>query len=164
LLHLKLAAIMVTYVAGFVAVLNYFDGVPTMQRFFEALFVFLLGLTLAISVTLTVGAVKARAHDVYTELTKGSQCQCNDMERRCEPVHVTVRKERPDHYYLPATDEFFPRDKTGESPDERFHRCTDTLNMMWGGAPDPRWIEVPNNSTRDGKPRTKCLWAPNVGW
>jgi hypothetical protein len=109
-------------------------------------------------VTFLVWAViSARAHDIYTEMTKGTPCsRCSGKE--CGPVEVQVLDQ--DHYYLPASGETLPSQMARPSPDGRFHRCTYPLNEMWGGASDPRVIIVPDNSTRDGMPRTRCLWAP----
>lgn len=106
----------------------------------------------------------AYGHDIYTELTKGTPCQCNDMERRCMPVEAT--SDGKGNYYLPSSDEIIPSERALPSPDERFHRCTGPLNMMWrsrGGGQGPEgWIEVPNNHSKDGMPRTECFWAPRL--
>ena len=143
----------------------------------------LLTVTLLLAMMLAAGA-----HDIYEEMTKESQCICgNTPDTRgghlCEPVEAIPIDHN--QYYLPASGETIPRNMAAQSPDERFHRCTYPLNKRWappGFAPaypgaqyeqngamierqgPEAWVVVPDNSTRDGKPATRCFWAPNVGW
>src|SRR5215475_8280683 len=86
-----------------------------------------------------------------------------------------------DGYFIAASGEFIPKSWRLTSPDNQFHRCTYPLNTYWSapgfapaypgaqytpGAPmieregPSAWVVQPNNSTRDGKPPTKCFWAP----
>ena len=106
----------------------------------------------------------AWAHDIYEVLTHGSACSCGNvpLAQLCQPVEAVPLGG--DLYYLPASGE--QALATGASPDERFHRCTWPLNMQWHsrgvGQGAEGWIEVPNRSTLDGKPATRCLFVPQV--
>jgi hypothetical protein len=62
-----------------------------------------------------------------------------------------------DGYYIATSDEFIPQSWALQSHDGRFHRCTYPVNERWTGTD---WIVVPHEGTRDGKPPTRCFWAP----
>jgi len=120
------------------------------------------------------GTMLALAHD----LCINSICRGSSDEEECEVVKAIPREAG---YFLPATREFIPASWALPSPDEHFHRCTYPLNKRWatpGYAPaypgaqyenngpmierqgPEAWVIVPNNGTIDGRPRTRCFWAP----
>jgi hypothetical protein len=104
----------------------------------------------------------ARAHD----LCINTPCR-GSSEEECETVEA-IGDLSLGGYFLPASGEVISFKQALPSPDEKFHRCTWWLNKGWHGSGDGQgpegWIVRPNNSTLDGKPRTRCFWAPMVGW
>ena len=113
-------------------------------------------------------ATPVLAHGIYTELTKDTICTCDSAEQLCESVEAVP--DGKGNYYLPVSGETIPANQARSSPDDRFHRCTWPMNVAWHGAHKfpgaqlGRWVVVPNNNTLDGKPRTRCFFAPVVGW
>src|SRR5262245_29978611 len=104
---------------------------------------------------------QAWGHSIYTQMTAGTMCaRCSGED--CEPIQVETTETPMKGYYIPASGEFIPAAMAHPSPDERFHRCTWPRNEYWD-AREKRNKILPDNSTFDGKPKTRCFWAPVVG-
>jgi hypothetical protein len=128
----------------------------------------------AVGFILAALTVSTRGHDIYSRVVM--ECFCG-LERLCEAVEVVVIEHAEQHrfeynnqgfrlpaqgrgYYLPKSGEFIPESFAQPSPDERFHRCTYPLNEYWTGK---AWAVLPNSSTFDGSPPTRCFFRPNIG-
>ncbi len=86
------------------------------------------------------------AHDIYSNLRdrNGHLC-CGGQD--CKAVEATVLPNG--NYYLPATNEIIPADVAAPSPDDHFHHC---IYYPVTNDPDgPIW---------EGKPKTRCFFAP----
>jgi hypothetical protein len=94
----------------------------------------------------------ALAHDIYTDLRDqaGRLC-CNGLD--CKPVEATVLSNGT--YYLPESDEIISADMATPSPDDRFHHCT---YYPVATEFDRRGYPI------DGKPKTRCFFAPMNSW
>jgi hypothetical protein len=92
----------------------------------------------------------ALAHDIYTNpRDQAGRLCCNGQD--CKPVEATVLPNGT--YYLPESDDIIAADMAAPSPDDRFHHCTYyQVGNDWGG---PIW---------DGKPKTRCFFAPMNSW
>lgn len=109
----------------------------------------------------------AGAHDLCVNTKCEGESDMKDGGN-CEAVEAEPMTQHggPSGYFLPASGEFVPASQALPSPDERFHRCTYPKNEVWrsrgSGAGPEGWITVPDNSTFDGKPPTRCFFVPRL--
>jgi hypothetical protein len=92
------------------------------------------------------------AHDIYSNLRDRDGHLCCGGED-CKPVEAIVLPNGS--YYLPKTGETVPADMATPSPDDRFHHCT---YYPVATEFDRRGYPI------DGKPKTRCFFAPMNSW